>query len=119
MIRPISSYRAVQGRQDLGDPSTGRVSAIKSIWIHPGYNRVDNRYDYAVLTLARPFTGVPTIGLETNPKADRRGAVPTVYGWGDTQGTGPDNMLQKLAVPDLGDEWHASVPIPGAHGDAP
>ncbi|GAA1589665.1 serine protease [Kribbella sancticallisti] len=103
MIRPISSYRAIQGRPDLTKPRTGRSSAIKSIWIHPGYNRTDNRYDFAVLTLARPFTGVPTIQLETNPKADRRGAVPTVFGWGDTSNTGPDDVLQKLAVPDLGD----------------
>jgi secreted trypsin-like serine protease len=43
------------------------------------------------------------IRLETNLKADRRGVVPTVYGWGDTQDTGPDDTFQKLAVPDLGD----------------
>jgi secreted trypsin-like serine protease len=36
-------------------------------------------------------------------EADRRGVVATVYGWGDTQDTGPDDTFQKLAVPDLGD----------------
>jgi secreted trypsin-like serine protease len=73
------------------------------VWIHPGYNTKDNRYDIAVLTLAKPFTGVPVLPLETHARADRAGAVPTVYGWGDTQGTGPDQTLQKAAVPDLGD----------------
>jgi trypsin len=103
MIKPASTYTAVQGRADLRDRSTGQTSRIASIWIHPGYNRTDNRNDFAILTLARPLTGVPVIRLETNPKADRKGAVPTVYGWGDTNDTGPDDTLQKIAVPDLGD----------------
>ncbi len=51
----------------------------------------------------RPMTGVPVLRLETNAKADRRGAVPTVYGWGKTSGTRPADTLGKLAVPDLGD----------------
>jgi trypsin len=103
MVRPIGTYTAVQGRADLRDDDTGRTSAISKIWIHPGYNTTHHRNDFAVLTLARPFTGVPTLPLETNPKADRRGVVPTVYGWGNTADTGPDDTLQKLAVPNLGD----------------
>jgi trypsin len=103
MIQPASTYTAVQGRPDLTDTSVGRTSAIKSIWVHPGYNSDQNRYDFAVLTLSRPLTGVPVLPLETNPKADLKGAVPTVYGWGETQETGPADTLEKLAVPDLGD----------------
>ncbi|NEA34909.1 serine protease [Streptomyces sp. SID13031] len=103
MIKPASTYTAIQGRPDLSDTSVGRTSKIKSIWIQPGYNRTDNRYDFAVLTLSRPITGVPVLPLETNPKADRKGVVPTVYGWGETQDTGPADTLEKLAVPDLGD----------------
>lgn len=103
MIKPASTYRAVQGRADLNNTEAGRTSGISSIWIHPGYNRKNNQHDFAILTLARPFTGVQTLPLETNPKADRRGAVPTVFGWGDTKETGPDDVLQKLAAPDLGD----------------
>jgi len=103
MAKPLSTYGAVQGRADLGDDTTGRVSGISKVWIHPGYDPKNSHDDFAVLTLSRPFTGVPVIQLETNPKADRRGVVPTVYGWGDTNSTGPDDTLQKLAVPDLGD----------------
>jgi secreted trypsin-like serine protease len=103
MGEPLSTYVAVQGRADLSDDSTGRVSGISKVWVDPAYNTTNNRNDFAVLTLSKPFTGVPVIALETNPKADRRGVVPTVYGWGDTRGTGPDDTLQKLAVPDLGD----------------
>ena len=104
MDEPVSTYYAVQGRADLADDSVGRESEISKVWIHPGYNRNDNRYDVAVLTLARPFVGVPVLPLETRPRADRAGAVPTVYGWGDTQETGPEETLQKAAVPDLGDQ---------------
>ena len=104
MIKPRSTYTAIQGRADLTDDSVGRVSGISKVWIHPGYSTKNNRNDFAILTLAQPFTGVPVITLETNPKADRKGAVPTVYGWGDTADTGPDDTLQKVAVPDLGDD---------------
>jgi secreted trypsin-like serine protease len=103
MTKPASTYTAVQGRADLLDDAVGRTSPISAIWIHPGYSQNNNRHDFAVLTLARPLTGVPTLRLETNVKADRKGVVPTVYGWGDTDHTGPDDTFQKLAAPDLGD----------------
>jgi secreted trypsin-like serine protease len=61
MIKPASTYRAVQGRADLNDTEAGRTSGISSIWIHPGYNRTNNQHDFAILTLARPFKGVPVI----------------------------------------------------------
>ena len=102
--RKPSTYTAIQGRADLTDDTTGRVSGISKVWVHPDYNTKTNRNDFAVLTLAKPFTGIPVMRLETNPEADRRGVVPTVYGWGDTAGTGPDDTLQKLAAPDLGDD---------------
>ncbi|MEI8408172.1 MULTISPECIES: S1 family peptidase [unclassified Kribbella] len=104
MTKPASTYTAIQGRAELSDDSTGRVSGIGKVWIHPSYNTRNNRNDFAILTLAKPFTRVPVIALETSAKADRKGAVPTVYGWGDTADTGPDDTLQKVAVPDLGDD---------------
>ena len=103
MTKALATYTAVQGRAELLDESVGRTSTIAASWIHPGYSQKNHRNDFAVLTLAQPFTGVPTIRLETNLKADRKGVVPTVYGWGDTQDTGPDDTFQKAAVPDLGD----------------
>jgi trypsin len=103
MTEPIDTYTAVQGRTDLLDDGSGRTSAITHVWVHPGYSRANNHNDFAILTLARPLTGVPVLRLETNPKADRKGVVPTVFGWGNTHGTGPDDILQKLAAPDLGD----------------
>lgn len=104
MDEAVSTYYAVQGRANLADDSVGRVSAISKAWVDPRYNTTDKRYDIAVLTLAKPFIGVPVLPLETRSRADSAGAVPTVYGWGDTQDTGPDETLQKAAVPDLGDK---------------
>ncbi|WP_405063899.1 serine protease [Kribbella sp. NBC_01505] len=101
--QPITSYGVVQGRADLSNREVGRFSAVSKVWVHPAYSTTTNRNDFAVLTLKKPMPGVPVLRLETSPKADRRGAVPTVYGWGDTDGTGPDDTLQKVAVPDLGD----------------
>ncbi|MFF1817271.1 S1 family peptidase [Kribbella sp. NPDC058245] len=101
--QPTTSYGVIQGRADLADLSSGRYSAVSAVWVHPAYSTTTNRSDFAVLTLKKPMTGVPVMRLETSAKADRRGAVPTVYGWGDTAGTGPEDTLQKIAVPDLGD----------------
>jgi secreted trypsin-like serine protease len=109
MDEDVSTYYAVQGRANLADDSAGQTSAISKVWIDPGYNTKDNRYDFAVLTLAKPFVGVPVLPLETRSRADRKGAVPTVYGWGDTEGTGMDDTLQKAAVPDLGDKTCLAV----------
>jgi trypsin len=103
MTKPVDTYTVVQGRAELLDRSTGRTSKVSRVWIHPGYDTKLNRNDFALLTLSTPITGVPLIALETNPKADRKGVVPTVFGWGETQDTGPDDTFHKLAVPDLGD----------------
>ncbi|MEV6283194.1 serine protease [Kribbella sp. NPDC051770] len=103
MTKPTDTYTVVQGRAELLDTRGGRTSQVSKVWIHPGYNDQANRNDFAVLTLSTPITGVPLIALETNPKADRKGVVPTVFGWGETQNTGPADTFHKLAVPDLGD----------------
>jgi len=98
-----TSYGVVQGRAVLSDLASGRYSAVAKVTVHPEYSTATNRNDFAVLTLTKPMTGVPLMQLETSAKADRRGVVPTVYGWGDTAATGPEDTLQKAAVPDLGD----------------
>ncbi len=103
MTKPIGTYTVVQGRAELLDTRGGQTSQVSKVWIHPGYDDKLNRNDFAVLTLSTPITGVPLIALETNPKADRKGVVPTVFGWGETRDTGPADTFHKLAVPDLGD----------------
>jgi secreted trypsin-like serine protease len=102
-----STYTAVQGRDKLSS-TTGRTSKISSIWKDPLYGRAPG-HDVAVLTLTTPFTGVPTLPLETSRAADAVGAQPVVYGYGNTEGTGPADTLQKVTVPVLGDSYCGQV----------
>jgi secreted trypsin-like serine protease len=105
---PLGTYTAIQGRDVLSNTSTGRESAISDIWKDPLYGS-EPGHDVAVLTLASPFDGVPTLPLETDPGADTAGAVPTVYGWGETEGTGPADTFQQVDVPVLGDAYCGDV----------
>ena len=91
------TYTAIQGRDKLAD-SGGKTSAISSIWADPAYGSQPG-HDVAVMTLATPFTGVPTLPLETSTAADTAGATSVVYGWGTTEGTGPAATFQKVDGP--------------------
>lgn len=101
------SYTAIQGRDSLSS-SAGKTSKISKIWKDPQYGRVAG-HDVAVMTLTTPFTGVATMPLETSRAADAVGAQSTVYGWGDTEGTGPADRFQKVLVPVLGDAYCGDV----------
>ncbi|HEY3561019.1 MAG TPA: serine protease [Kribbella sp.] len=99
-----STYTAIQGRDDLSDKSTGKESKISSIWVDPEYGK-SPAHDVAVMTLATPFDGVETLALETDKAADTAGAASVVFGWGSTEGTGPEDTFQKVDVPVLGDDY--------------
>ncbi|WP_350278414.1 serine protease [Kribbella sp. HUAS MG21] len=99
-----ATYTAIQGRDVLSDTSVGKESKISSIWVDPEYGK-SPAHDVAVMTLATPFEGVPTLALETDKAADAAGAGSVVYGWGETEGTGPANTFQKVDVPVLGDAY--------------
>jgi secreted trypsin-like serine protease len=99
-----STYTAIQGRDDLADKSTGKESKITGIWVDPEYGK-SPAHDVAVMTLATPFEGVDTLALETDKAADAAGAASIVYGWGETEGTGPADTFQKVDVPVLGDAY--------------
>jgi secreted trypsin-like serine protease len=105
---PASTYTAIQGRDVLSDKSTGKESKISNIWVDPQYGQQPG-HDVAVLTLATPFDGVPTLALETDKAADAAGAASVVYGWGDTEGTGPADTFQNVDVPVLGDAYCSQV----------
>ncbi|MFF1821407.1 S1 family peptidase [Kribbella sp. NPDC058245] len=103
-----STYTAIQGRDVLTDKSTGKESKISSIWVDPEYGKQPG-HDVAVMTLATPFDGVPTLALETDKAADAVGAASVVYGWGGTEGTGPEDTFQKVDAPVLGDAYCEDV----------
>ncbi|MDF8266425.1 S1 family peptidase [Luteipulveratus flavus] len=96
-----SEWTAVQGRDDLNDSSTGKESKITDIWYDPAYG--NGAHDVAVVTLATPFDGVATLPLNQDTSVGESGSTATVYGWGDTEGTGPADTFQKVDVPLMGD----------------
>lgn len=98
-----TTYTAIQGRDHL-TVKGGQKSAISHIWVDPAYGK-RRGHDVAVMTLATPFTGVPTLPLETSAAADTVDTQPVVYGWGETKGTGPDDVFQEVTVPVLGDAY--------------
>lgn len=108
VTQPISTYTAIQGRDNLNSSTGGKTSKISKIWKDPQYGQVGG-HDVAVLTLTTPFTGVATLPLETSRATDAVGAQPVVYGYGETEGTGPANRLQKVLVPVLGDAYCGQV----------
>ncbi len=111
--RDKADYTAIQGRDELADSSVGQESAIADVWTDPEYGQSPG-HDVAVLTLETPFDGIETLELETDPAADTTGTEATVYGWGNTEGTGPEETFQKVDVPVMGDEYCAK---PDVYGD--
>jgi trypsin len=99
---PRPTYTAIQGRDDLRNTKAGRTSKIAKIWKDPQYGKLPG-HDVAVLTLKTPFTGVKTLPLETRKTVDKFSAPAVVYGWGETENTGPYDRFMAVKAPVLGD----------------
>lgn len=87
-VRQISDLTIIQGRSDLL-ASDGREIRVRGIAINPDYNNRTNVGDFAVLTLASQLPQSAVIPMAPAGDAGYRpGASATVYGWGDTTGSG-------------------------------
>ncbi|WP_405776416.1 S1 family peptidase [Streptomyces sp. NBC_00859] len=84
----VHDLAVVAGRSDLRT-TAGREIRVRSTWTDPRYNRVSNAADLAVLTLSRALPRSYAIAIAgPHDPAEQAGADATVYGWGDTVGTG-------------------------------
>lgn len=84
----VPDLRVIAGRTELLSHQ-GQEVAIRDIWVNPGYDAVTNSGDFAVLGLAEPLPENALIGMaDTGDPAYRAGTPATVYGWGDTTGSG-------------------------------
>ncbi|MFE1248856.1 serine protease [Streptomyces sp. NPDC058735] len=84
----VSDLRVIAGRTDLSDRD-GQEIAVRSSWVNPAYDGASNSGDFAVLTLAEPLPAESVIGMAAaGDPAYTAGGTATVYGWGDTSGTG-------------------------------
>ncbi|WP_328378910.1 serine protease [Streptomyces sp. NBC_00440] len=84
----VRDLSVVAGRSDLRT-SAGREIRVRSTWTDPRYDRVSNAADLAVLRLSRALPRSYAIGIaDPHDPAEEPGTDATVYGWGDTAGTG-------------------------------
>jgi len=85
-----SSIGIATGSQTLNDRSMTGLQNVSEIYVHPFYNAATSKYDVAVLRLAVPIAGAPTIPLLTGEQSGAlglRGAQVEgagIAGWGDT-----------------------------------
>lgn len=98
--RSPSVYSVLAGQTTLS-ASDGTRHDVKSIHVHPRYNR-DNKADVAILKLSTPVEGITpvTLGGLEGASYEQAGRLLTVAGWGRLTegGRGPD-VMQHVAVP--------------------
>jgi secreted trypsin-like serine protease len=84
----VGDLRVITGRTELLS-DRGQEIAVRGTWVNPGYDGVTNSGDYAVLSLAEPLPSSSVIAMAgAGDPAYRAGTAATVYGWGDTTGSG-------------------------------
>jgi secreted trypsin-like serine protease len=83
-----SDLKVIVGRTDLLTAG-GEEIAVRDARIDPGYDGASNSGDFAVITLATPLPASAVIATAgAGDAAYAPGTPATVYGWGDTSGTG-------------------------------
>ncbi|MGW0534476.1 S1 family peptidase [Streptomyces sp. NPDC003032] len=84
----VLDLKVIAGRGDLRT-SEGREIAVRDVWVNPKYDGQTNSGDVAALTLSEPLPEKYVIAMagSGNP-AYEAGTDASVYGWGDTTGSG-------------------------------
>ncbi|MGV9526924.1 S1 family peptidase [Streptomyces cellulosae] len=84
----VPDLKVIAGRTELLSES-GQEVAVRKAWVNPDYDGDTNSGDFAVLSLAEPLPAASVIGMAgSGDPAYRAGTPATVYGWGDTTGSG-------------------------------
>lgn len=84
----MRDLKVIAGRTELLSES-GQEVAVRKVWVNPDYDGETNSGDFAVLSLAEPLPAASVIGMAGSGDAAYRAGTPaTVYGWGDTTGSG-------------------------------
>ncbi|MFH9331185.1 S1 family peptidase [Streptomyces althioticus] len=84
----VRDLKVIAGRTELLSES-GQEVAVRKVWVNPDYDADTNSGDFAVLSLAEPLPAASVIGMAGSGDAAYRAGTPaTVYGWGDTTGSG-------------------------------
>lgn len=84
----MHDLKIIADRTDLLSDK-GKEIPVRDTWVNPQYDAVTNAGDFAVITLASPLPQSSVIRMASSgDPAYAPGTVATVYGWGDTTGTG-------------------------------
>ncbi|OON75137.1 S1 family peptidase [Streptomyces tsukubensis] len=84
----VGDLRVLVGRDDLG-AETGTEVQVRRVWVNPAYDKDTNEGDVATLTLSKPVSAKRVLPLAGRGDPGYRPGTPaTVYGWGDTTGSG-------------------------------
>jgi trypsin len=84
----VQDLKVITGRTDLMS-TQGKEIAVRDTWVNPGYDKISNAGDFAVLTLAEALPQASVIGMAAaGDPAYQPGTSATVYGWGDITGGG-------------------------------
>ncbi|MFK4071034.1 S1 family peptidase [Streptomyces sp. NPDC029674] len=84
----VADLKVLVGRGDLRS-SEGTEVRVSEVWVNPEYDAYTNSGDVAALTLAEPLPEGHTIRMAGQGDPAYEAETPaTVYGWGDTTGTG-------------------------------
>jgi secreted trypsin-like serine protease len=87
-VSELRDLKVIAGRSELRGEG-GREVPVSATWVNPAYNSLTNSADAAVLTLSDALPASHVIGIAGgDDPAYEPGTRATVYGWGDTAGSG-------------------------------
>jgi secreted trypsin-like serine protease len=100
--------------------SGGKSGQVLLAYTHPNYG-LGHEYDVALLKLASPITGVPTIKLTgtTEGALYAGGTTATIVGYGDTsEGGSPASVIQEASLPVVDDATCSNLVDPYGYNAA-
>ncbi|MCU1430322.1 MAG: putative trypsin-like protease, partial [Actinomycetia bacterium] len=79
-----ASIDVTWGITDLNDVGANDRRALTRIIVNPHYDAAHDTSDVALLQLATPVPGAPTVDINSDPSSPSVGAPLVAYGWGST-----------------------------------
>ncbi|GAA2091960.1 serine protease [Streptomyces albiaxialis] len=112
--RTVRDLRIITGRGDLRGKA-GKEIPVSSVWVNPDYDSRTNRGDVAVLRLKSPLPKSAVIPMAgRGDGAYRPGTTASVFGWGDTSGSGRYATSLRAARVDMVKDGACARSYPGS-----
>ena len=112
--RTVQDLRIISGRGDLRGKG-GKEVEVASVWVNPSYDDRTNKGDVAVLRLKTALPKSAVIPMaDKGDTAYRPGTTASVYGWGDTSGSGRYATSLRAAPVDMVKDGECAKAYPGS-----